>query len=75
MAGKDRENRDTIDKQQTQIEEMERRIKVLEGDLEAAEDENEENKKLEQDAQCVLNIIFSLQESYRAGILFDYSNQ
>lgn len=52
MAEKGREYRDTIDKQHTQIEEMERRIKVLEGDLEAAEDENEENKKLEQHTSC-----------------------
>lgn len=46
MAEKEKAYKDTIEKQETQIEEMERRIKILEGDLEAAEDENEENKKL-----------------------------
>ena len=46
MVEKERGYKDTIDKQQTQIEDMERRIKVLEADLEAAEDENEDNKKL-----------------------------
>lgn len=42
---KAREDKDKLDTQQNQIEEMERRIKILEGDLEAAEDSNEENKK------------------------------
>lgn len=45
LTSKAREDKDKLDTQQNQIEEMERRIKVLEGDLEAAEDANEENKK------------------------------
>lgn len=40
-----KEYNDTIETQQKQIEEMERRIKILEGDLEAAEDVSDENKK------------------------------
>lgn len=40
-----KEFKETIEKQEGQIEEMERRIKVLEADLEAAEDDSEENKK------------------------------
>lgn len=40
-----KEGQEKCDAQQNQIEELERKIKVLEGDLEAAEDANEENKK------------------------------
>ena len=45
LVKKSREDKDKIETQQNQIEEMERRIKILEGDLEAAEDSCEENKK------------------------------
>ncbi len=81
MVEKEREYKDTIDKQHTQIEEMERRIKILEGDLEAVEDGNEENKKLVvqmQDTyvhtQPSITNFLALQESNRAGIHSNHSN-
>ena len=45
LTQKVKEYKETIEKQQNQIEDMERKTKMLEADLEAAEDENEDSKK------------------------------
>ena len=56
LTTKAREDRDKIETQQSHIEELERRVKVLETDLETAEDTAEENKKygLQFEQHCCL---------------------
>lgn len=45
LTKKARENKEVIERQQNLIEEMERKIKILEADLEAAENDCDESKK------------------------------
>lgn len=74
-----REFKDTTEKQQNQIEEMERRIRVLEGDLEAAEEEAESNKAyanyVVRMLAVIITFLYSSQENQRAGEYVNHTYQ
>lgn len=75
-----KEFKDSTELQKNQIEELERKVKILEGDLEAAEDEAETNKAY---VTCCPKgvgepfkaVNLSTQEDNRVGEYTDHTNQ